>query len=115
MDRPASSALDHRSGSLRTSREESLPQERWDRPRWEQTKSIRKDQRHWRVAAASGVLSQRLILSFDMTDTLICPPSMSQTHDVTTPVMKTPPPTPSVEPVSRSSQVCMLTASGSVV
>ena len=79
-------------------------------------KSIRKDQRHWRNAAASGVCSLRVMPSFpDMTDTLTCLPSMSQTHDVTMPVMKTPPPITSVEPLSPSSQVCTLTASDPTV
>ena len=39
-------------------------------------KSIRKDQRHWRNAAASGVCSLRVMPSFpNMTDTLTCLPS----------------------------------------
>ena len=70
-------------------------------------------------AAASpspGVCSLRVIPSFpDMTDTLTCLPSMSQTPDVTTPVMKTPPSPVSIEPGSQSSQVCMLTACAPVV
>ena len=70
-------------------------------------------------AAASpspGVCSLRVIPSFpDMTDTLTCLPSMSQTPDVTTPVMETPSSPVSIEPGSQSSQVCMLTACAPVV
>ena len=105
-----------RSDGLRASREGSPPRERGDRSQWGQAKNIRKNKRRVARRIASGVCSLRLMPSFpDMTDTLTCLPSMSQTHDVTTPVMKTPPPTLSVEPVSQSSQVCTFIASESVV
>ena len=58
----------HRGPGPRTSREESPPRERWGRPQCGQMKNIRKDQRHWRVAAASGVLLQRLPPVSDITD-----------------------------------------------
>ena len=62
MDRSSLAAL-HRGSGPRASREESPPRERWGRPQCGQMKNIRKDQRHWRSAAASGVLPQRLIPS----------------------------------------------------